>query len=159
MKPPAVASADAELEYLYRQLVEYAADFLRSRSRGKREPSGILRELIPCGPVEGALIEVRYRHPRGGQVDRPGRFFTNPNRVAAAIAASCADEDFPGAKRRGKGSISPAREAAAKFAIKLVNERYIHLLPVNRRREAKLDAVMELLRKSRTRWPLGDDCI
>jgi hypothetical protein len=165
MKPPAVVPrAHVELKYFYRQLVEYAADFLRSKSRRKREPSGILRELIPRGPIEGALIEVRYRRPRRGQPDRPGRFFTNPNYVAAAIAASCVEDwrgSDSGSKRRGSykvrladGSMSNTRDAAARFAVELVNKHYAPLLP-KRRGEASFDAVMELLQRSRTKWPSG----
>jgi hypothetical protein len=182
MKPQTAARwPDVGHEDFYAQLVEYAAALVQRRSRRKIEPSGILRDLV--GPIEGTTLHVRdivrdmgrqlsdLKRPRRGQPSRPGRFFADPNHVAAAIAAGCVEDwrgtPIAGSKRRGPyklrcadGSMSNARDAAARFAVKLVNERYIPLLPRNHRsREAKFDTVIELLKRSRTKWPSGADGI
>jgi hypothetical protein len=170
--PPSARHPIVELEYLYVQLVEYARDWAWSRSRWKRQPSGILKDLVPPKPIEGAVVGQNYKPPSGepwrpfrkpGPHDRPGRFFRHPNQVAAAIAAECIS-DWRGtadseSKRRGPykvqcadGSTSTMRAAAARFAVKLVNERYGPLLPPNNRR-AKFDHVMNLLERNRGKWP------
>jgi hypothetical protein len=152
-----------DLEYFYVQLLEYAADWVRTRSR-EREPAGILKDLVVPGPIEGG-ISLRYKPKlaRGGQPIRSGRFFYDPNQVAAALAAECVEDwrgTDVGSKRHGSYKLRSAdgsmniHDAAARFAVKLVNEHYVPLLARDRRRrEADHASVMELLRRSRAHWP------
>jgi hypothetical protein len=156
MKSPAAAQwPKVESEWLYVQLVECAARMVPSRSRGKRELFGM--------PIEGPVIEVGKR-PRGGQPRRPGRFFADPNLVAAHIAAYCvaewsgkSDEYMRRVQykvRCADGKKRNTRDAAALYAVELVNKHYISLLPCNQRRhQAEFDAVVDLLNHGRTKWP------
>jgi hypothetical protein len=161
--PPGAPYPNVELEYFYAQLAVYAAEWVRSRSRNKREPSGILKDLAPPSPVEGIPVQYVRKSPRGGQPVRSGRFFGDPNLVAAAIAAQCIS-DWRGTedseKRHGPykvlcldGSMRNTRDAAARFAVALINKHYTPLLPPSRRREAELTKVLALLNRNRGEWP------
>ena len=152
-----------ELEIYKAILEEWAAKVAASKSRRKHQLSGILAEL--AGPIIGATVPVGKR-ARGGQPTRPGRFFTNPNRVAAAIARERVFDlrEMPdtGSKRRPykvavDGSMMKVREAASRFAVDLVNEYYIPLLVSDprRRREANYDTVLSLIQRNRAKWPQG----
>jgi hypothetical protein len=155
-------------------LLEYlrdAAEELRKRSRGK---IGEIRALgiaveSPAWPEEVRLARVELKRRRGRQPgwrsDAQERFFADPNRVAAAIAA-CLIADFyeewagrnpkrhPPHKVTVDGVKKSLHVSAAGHAVELVNAQYVHLLP--RPRKATLGTVEELLRRGRTAWPDGE---
>jgi hypothetical protein len=158
--------ADLELEHfdLHVAILKDAAEALRSRSYGL-ESLGILGEIMPpSSSVEGKLVEVR--RGRGALFSRRGtrRFFRDPNLVAAVIAALCMDDlrgsdsgkrQGPYKVRRADGWIRKTQDAAARYAVKLVNRHYVPLLQ-ERRRTANSDTVRDLLKHGRTNWPSDD---
>jgi hypothetical protein len=166
-KLPAAAWPDVDLDDFYRQIVEYAAGMVLSGSRMKRE----LSDTVVSPTIEGSAISVRAvpgqagkeaKYKAKGQPQRLGRFFQDPNLVAAHIATSCI-EDWR-AKWRGykvpcaDGVKRNTRDAAARYAANLVNTVYVPLVPRNRRRDkvAEIEVVAELLQRSRGRWPSDD---
>jgi hypothetical protein len=154
--------AEHELEQssdIYVTILKEAAEALRSR------PLGL---LLGGSPIEGKFVAVQQG--RGARFSRRGtrRFFGDPNLVAAVIAALCIDDidDWRGSDSRSKrqrphrvrradGSISSTQDAAARYAVKLINRYYVPLLP-DRDRMAKSDTVKGLLKHGRTNWPSDD---
>jgi hypothetical protein len=144
-------------------LVEYLRDAAEELRRRDREGLGEIRANGIAGPVpEGwRLIDAGYKRLRGppsGPRSNFRRFFMDPNRVAAAIAAGCIADwreagDSPRrAVKTADGTEKRWREAAAELAVDFVNTRYVDLLP-QPSKKARVDDVVELLRCSRTDWP------
>jgi hypothetical protein len=115
----------------------------------------VLREIV-VGTIDGPTVRVDFKRSRGGKEfgkHRPSRFFMDPNKVAAAIAVSLAED-----LRRAPVSepkMNNKRDLAAEYSVELVNKHYIHLLP--RCRKANVETVKELLRQARTNWPSGNE--
>jgi hypothetical protein len=172
VNPPAAARwPKVEGEGLYLQLIACAA-WMADKSRRSREFSDTI-----CGSIEGTVIKISdvIKRSRGGQSQsRRPRFFKDPNYLAAHIAACCVAEwrgrDWALASlgvravAAGRGryrrvrcadglTMRNVRDAAADYAVELVNKHY---MPGNRRREAKVEAVMDLLMHARTKWPTGN---
>lgn len=160
MKPPSDDDIFADI----------IAQYLQSLARlacPKREPGTIAGEIYADLGKEG--IPVRWPRPRGrapkllSLAGRPlswanVRTFSDPNRIAAAVAAMWIDD------QRALGIKQPRHEDAVSYAVAIVAENYVKRLPPSPRRgkrNRKLDPaiVREYLRRERVGWPYDNDGI
>jgi hypothetical protein len=159
-------------------LLEYLRDVAKAL-HGKEDP---------FKRIGGGTPSLGYKRPQGRPClssvprfsgpDGEKRFFRDPNRVAAAIAATCIAEfreewgrtnpnsHLPYKIRQADGTNKRLHVIAAEYAVEFVNCEYVGdhetdgpadqieahtLLP--RRRKAGLDTVLGLLHYNRTAWP------
>jgi hypothetical protein len=101
------------------------ADWLRCAD-SKYEPTGIMREIVPSGPIEGGIKVELWRGPRLGGGKR--RFFLDLNRMARALADSLKKEwedTHPGQRKViYRGAKITVRAAAIRDAVAWVKRHY-----------------------------------